>query len=103
MLDTEQTTDQEWGRVTDTAEESPWDAATRMLEMAAQTAERLVQDAERQRAEALAALADEKAVVEAQIEQLRQQAQDHRDRMRRELTEQLEKLDALRLEPPDAP
>lgn len=99
MLDIEQTTDQE----PSPTEESSWDAATRMLEMAALTAERLVQDAERQRAEALASLSSEKAAVEAQIEALRQVARDHHDRMRLELTEQLEALDALQLEPPAGP
>ena len=86
-------------------------ASARMLELAAVTADQLVNDAkaevesvladlERERETALARLADEKADLEAQIATLRQIEAEQRSQMRRLLTEQLSHLRATRLEPP---
>lgn len=55
---------------------------------------------ERERATALAGLADERAALEAQIAALRQMQSDHRNEMRRHLTQQLTLLDATMPEPP---
>ena len=51
-------------------------------------------EVDRERATALAGLADEKAALEARIATLRQMQRDHRRQMRDHLTEQLSMLDA---------
>lgn len=57
---------------------------------------------DRERATALAGLADEKAALEARNATLRQMQSDHRRQMRDHLTEQLSLLDATVPEPPAA-
>jgi cell division septum initiation protein DivIVA len=63
-------------------------------------AQQVAAELDRERATALAGLAEEKAACEAQIGALRQMHSSHRDEMRRHLTQQLTLLDAVVLEPP---
>lgn len=83
----------------------------RVLELAAQTADQLVSDARTEAASLVAAahaeaddarrvLAEEKAGLEAQIEALRRQQDNHRTQLREHLAHQLSLLDTVQPEPP---
>lgn len=113
--DTDTDTDTETGSAEAPVQESPTGAAARMLEVAAATAEEIVAIAQahaeaileasrqqaleaaaeldRERTTTLAGLAEEKAELEARITTLRSLHDDHRSRMRRQLTQQLDLLE----------
>lgn len=78
-------------------------AAARLLERAAVTADQLVTDAQAEVDSLMAAahaeaeqLADRKAGLETKVESLRQLESEHRNRLRRQFTEQLAQLEGDR-------